>query len=96
MGCGSTGKEDCIAPISGTVNAQAPTKGIEMRRVSTIIATLALALAFAAPAMAATGADGAGQAYGQHHAAMAQEMGGFSGTMNPGVMHQGFSGWTPM
>ena len=67
-----------------------------MRRVSTIIATLALALAFAAPAMAATGADGAGRAYGQHHAAMAQGMGGFSGTMNPGVMHQGFSGWTPM
>ncbi len=54
-----------------------------------------LVLALAVPAFA-TGANGAGQAYGQHHAAMAQAMGGFSGTMNPGVMHRGFSGWTGM
>ena len=26
----------------------------------------------------------------------AQEMGGFTGTENPGVMHKGFSGWTGM
>jgi hypothetical protein len=67
-----------------------------MRRFSTIVAALALTLAFAAPAMAATGAGGAGKAYGQHHAAMAQEMGGFTGDHNPGVMHQGFSGWMGM
>lgn len=58
--------------------------------------TAALVLSLAAPAFAATGADGAGQAYGQHHAAMAQDMGGFTGTDNPGVHHQGFSGWSGM
>lgn len=26
----------------------------------------------------------------------AQEMGGFTGAENPGVMHKGFSGWTGM
>ena len=66
-----------------------------MRRVFTAVAVLALALVVSAPAFAATGAGGAGRAYGQHHAAMAQEMGGFSGTMNPGVHHQGFSNWDP-
>jgi hypothetical protein len=67
-----------------------------MRRFSTIVAALALTLALAAPALAATGAGGAGRDYGQHHAMMAQEMGGFSGDMNPGVMHRGFSGWMGM
>lgn len=67
-----------------------------MRRFSTIVATLALTLALTAPALAATGAGGVGKAYGQHHATHAQEMGGFSGDMNPGVMHQGFSGWPHM
>lgn len=66
-----------------------------MRRVSLVVIVIVLALAFAVPAFA-TGADGAGAAYGQHHATHAQEMGGFSGTENPGVMHQGFSGWTGM
>ena len=66
-----------------------------MRRVFTAVAVLALTLAVAAPAFAATGAGGAGREYGQHHAAMAKEMGGFSGTMNPGVHHQGFSNWDP-
>lgn len=65
-----------------------------MRRFPTIVATLALTLALAAPALAAIGAEGAGRDYGQHHAAHVQEMGGFTGDMNPGVMHQGFSGWT--
>ncbi|MDF1523232.1 MAG: hypothetical protein P1P87_10480 [Trueperaceae bacterium] len=59
-------------------------------RTSTIAFVLALALA--APALASSG-DHTGYAYGQHHAAHAQEMGGFTGTMNPGVMHRGFSGW---
>jgi predicted porin len=67
-----------------------------MRRISTLVAAVALALVFAAPAVAVTGANGAGQAYGQHVSTMAQSMGGFTGDMNPGVMHQGFSGWTGM
>lgn len=62
-----------------------------MRGLFTLIVVLALTLALAAPALAATGA---GRDYGQHIAAHAQEMGGFTGNMNPGVMHQGFSGWT--
>jgi hypothetical protein len=37
------------------------------------------------------GSDGAGRAFGEHHAWHAQEM-GFSGEMNPG-MHQGFAGF---
>jgi hypothetical protein len=67
-----------------------------MRRIFTAVAVLALTLAVAAPAFAATGAAGAGRDYGQHHAAMAREMGGFSGAMNPGVHHQGFSNWHHM
>jgi hypothetical protein len=62
-------------------------------KMFTLVAVLALALA--APAFA-TGANGAEVDFGQHHAAMAQEMGGFTGTDNPGVMHQGFSGWMGM
>jgi hypothetical protein len=51
-------------------------------------------LALAAPALAVdTGAGGAGRDFGQHHAMHAQEMGGFTGQENPGVMHQGFAGW---
>jgi hypothetical protein len=67
-----------------------------MKKIAIFTIAAALALSVAAPAFAATGAAGAGRAYGQHHAAHAQEMGGFTGTMNPGVMHQGFSGWTGM
>jgi hypothetical protein len=66
-----------------------------MRKITMFALVAVLALAFAAPAFA-TGSNGAGVAFGQHHAAMAQEMGGFTGTDNPGVMHQGFSGWTGM
>jgi hypothetical protein len=64
---------------------------------TTLTATFALmiVLAMAVPAFA-TGASGAGAAYGQHVSSMTQESGGFTGTMNPGVMHQGFSGWTGM
>lgn len=64
-----------------------------MRTMFALVAAFALALFVAAPAFAVTGADGAGQAFGQHHATHAQEMGGFTGDMNPGVMHEGLSGW---
>jgi hypothetical protein len=39
-------------------------------------------------------AAGAGSDYAQH-VRMCQQAMGFSGTHNPGVMHQGFSGWDP-
>jgi hypothetical protein len=67
-----------------------------MKTILALAAAFALALFVAAPAMAATGADGAGSDFGQHHAMHAQEMGGFTGEMNPGVMHQGFSDWMGM
>lgn len=67
-----------------------------MRSAIAFIIALVLMLSLASPVLAATGADGAGRAYGQHHAAHAREMGGFSGDMNPGVMHRGFSGWMGM
>jgi hypothetical protein len=64
------------------------------KRLLVLVAAFALALVLAAPALAVdTGAGGAGAGFGQHHATHAQEMGGFTGEMNPGVMHQGFSGW---
>jgi opacity protein-like surface antigen len=70
---------------------------MDMKKTLAVFALAAvLALALAAPAFAATGAGGAGRDFGQHHAAHAQEMGGFTGTDNPGVMHKGFSGWTGM
>lgn len=42
----------------------------------------------------ALAADGAGRDYAEHVRMCRLEM-GFSGTHNPGVMHQGFSGWDP-
>jgi len=68
-------------------------RGVPMKRVAVFVFALVLALAMAVPAFAA-GADGAGRDFGKHHATHAQEMGGFTGAMNPGVMHQGFAGWT--
>ena len=68
---------------------------IVMKRIAAFAVVAVLAMSIAAPAFA-TGADGAGSQFGPHHAAMALEMGGFTGTMNPGVMHQGFSGWKGM
>ena len=59
-----------------------------------VVIAVALLLVPAAALAATTGADGAGQAFGQHHAGMAQA-GELGAAMNPG-MHQGFSGWTPM
>ena len=64
-----------------------------MKKIATFAVVAMLALSVAVPAFA-TGADGAGKAFGQHHATHAQTEGGFTGTMNPGVMHNGFSGWT--
>lgn len=66
-----------------------------MRRMTLMLATALLALAFAVPAFAAGSGD-AGREFGQHHATHAQEMGGFTAAENPGVMHRGFSGWTGM
>jgi len=66
-----------------------------MSRIVVFALAVVLALGVAAPAFA-VGADGAGRDFGQHHANHAQEMGGFTGTMNPGAMHKGFSGWTGM
>lgn len=63
-----------------------------MKKIAAFVLAAALTFAVAAPAFAA-GNDGAGREFGQHHASHAQEMGGFTGDMNPGVMHQGFSGW---
>lgn len=57
---------------------------------------LVLALSVAVPAFAVSGADGAGRDFGLHHATHAQDMGGFTRSENPGVMHQGFAGWTGM
>lgn len=65
-----------------------------MKRMLVVVSlSLVLVLALAAPAFAVSGADGAGRDFGAHHAAHAQEMGGFTGEMNPGVMHHGFAGW---
>lgn len=66
-----------------------------MRLVIAAVA-LVLALSVAVPAFAVSGADGAGQDFGVHHATHAQDMGGFTGSENPGVMHRGFAGWTGM
>jgi hypothetical protein len=66
-----------------------------MKKLGMLAAVLAIVLTAAGPAYAATGANGAGRAFGQHVSTMAQDV-GFSGSMNPGVMHRGFSGWTGM
>lgn len=58
-----------------------------------VVVTIALVLSFALAVPDVAASDGEGAAYGQHHAAHARAMGGFTGDMNPGVMHRGFSGW---
>lgn len=65
-----------------------------MARMMVLVVAMVLALMVAAPAFA-TGADSAGREFGKHHAEHAQMMGGFTGTMNPGVEHRGFAGWMP-
>jgi len=57
---------------------------------------LMLSLVGAVPAFAVNDSGGGGLEFGQHHATHAQEMTGFSGSMNLGVIHKGFSGWTGM
>lgn len=58
----------------------------------TVLLAFVLALSVASMALAATPAnDGAGQAFGVHHAEHAQ-LGLIGQDTNPG-MHQGFSGW---
>lgn len=63
-----------------------------MKRVLALASAVVLSLAIAAPALAIE-TQGTGRDFGQHHAQHAREMGGFTGTMNPGVMHRGFAGW---
>ena len=63
-----------------------------MKKLGISTIAFVLALAIAAPAFASA-AGPTGSDYGQHHAAHAKKMGGFTGTMNPGVVHRGFSGW---
>ncbi len=62
-----------------------------MKTLAVTILAAAGLLVVPAGALAANASDGAGQAYGQHHAAMAQD-GHIGAEMNPG-MHRGFSGW---
>ena len=59
-------------------------------RVLVIAATTAALALPAAPALA--DAPSTGNAFGQHVAACAHDMGGFTGTHNPG-MHRGATGW---
>lgn len=62
-----------------------------MKRFAAAVIASAALLVVPASALASTGAAGAGQAFGQHHAEMAQQ-GMLGADMNPG-MHTGFSGW---
>lgn len=62
-----------------------------MRRSVLIVTTLLLTLAFASPAFAH--GENTGRAFGEHVSMHALEHGGFTGTDNPGVHHQGFSNW---
>jgi hypothetical protein len=66
-----------------------------MRRSLTALAGLALAGAVLLSG-GVTGAASAatGSAFSEHVRTCQQEM-GFTGTHNPGVMHQGLSGWDP-
>jgi len=64
-----------------------------MNRFVMLVLALVLVLATATSAFA-TGANGAGRDFGVHHATHAQVTPGFTGAENPGVMHEGFSGWT--
>lgn len=66
-----------------------------MNKIAVFVLAAALSLAVAAPAFA-TASGGAGRDFAEHHATHAQEMSGFTGAMNPGVMHEGFAGWTGM
>lgn len=62
-----------------------------MKRIAFVMTTAALLVLMASPALALPGNDGAGRAFGMHHAEHARA-GELGGEMNPG-MHRGFSGW---
>lgn len=62
------------------------------RRLATTIAAALIVVALSAGS--ASAADGGGRDYAEH-LRMCQQSMGFSGTHNPGVMHQGRSGWDP-
>lgn len=64
-----------------------------MKRMVMFALVVVLALSFAAPAFAVSGAGGAGAGFGTHHAEHAVLDDGFTGSENPGVTHEGFSGW---
>lgn len=69
-----------------------------MRRTLTTLACLALTgavLSGGAAAAAPGGAAGAAVAAFSEHVRTCQQEMGFTGAHNPGVMHQGFSGWDP-
>lgn len=66
---------------------------IDTRYAITALLILVLVLALASAALAAEMGDLTGRDFGEHHSLHAQTM-GFDGDHNPGVHHQGFSGWT--
>lgn len=61
---------------------------------TTAVTLLVAAPANAAPSIAASGNAADGQLYSQHVRDCQASM-GFTGDHNPGVMHQGYSGWDP-
>lgn len=63
---------------------------IGLRVAAMAAVSVAAVFAVAGP----VGADETGRDYAEH-VRMCQQHMGFSGTHNPGVMHQGFSGWDP-
>jgi hypothetical protein len=65
-----------------------------LKKLAVTLITAAALLVVPGTALAANASGGAGQAFGQHHAGMAQA-GELGADMNPG-MHDGFSGWTGM
>lgn len=67
-----------------------------MGKLATLAVVAVLVFAVASPAFATTAPIGNGRDFGEHHAEHAVDMGGFTGTMNPGVGYQGFSGWKGM
>lgn len=71
-----------------------PRKALIMNPVRILLATALTAgtVMFSATAASAAAPD-PGPAFGQHVSDCAKTM-GFSGAHNPGVMHQGKSGWT--
>lgn len=65
-----------------------------MRALLVLLVVTGMILSLGLPATADPGGILDSNAeYGQHVREHVQEMGGFSGEMNPGVHHQGKSGW---